>query len=378
MARDYYEVLGVSRDAGQVEIKKAFRRLARELHPDVNRHDPAAEEKFKQAAEAYEVLSDPEQRRTYDVFGREGLRSGGWAPRAATFGSFEDVVSSFFGRSDPLFGDLFGFGRSGPASGGDVAATVEVTLEEVLTGAKREVSFGAVSVCERCRGNGAEPGTPIRACDSCGGTGRLDQVMRTPFGQVVRTAACPTCDGAGRRPESPCEECDGEGRTLRERTWQVDVPPGIESGQRIRIAGAGHAGEPGGAMGDLYVQVSIAEDPRFRREGQDLVTVAAVPATDAMLGAVALVPSLDGEREVEVAPGTQHGDHLVLRGLGLPSLRGTARGDQYVVFAVTIPTGLGDEQRELVRRLAESLGGEAPRRDGGQRGRSRSRRRARR
>src|SRR5918996_4670015 len=185
MAQDYYQLLGVERGASEAEIKKAFRGLARELHPDVNRHDPEAEEKFKRAAEAYEVLSDPERRRVYDAFGEQGLRSGGWSPRAAGFGNLEDVLESFFGRGDPLFSELFGFGRAGPASGGDVAAGIEITLQEVLTGVTREVSFEAVTTCERCRGNGAEPGTPIRTCSACEGAGEIRRVTRTPLGQLV-------------------------------------------------------------------------------------------------------------------------------------------------------------------------------------------------
>src|SRR5436190_3180440 len=177
MKRDYYEVLGIDRGADGAELKKAFRRLARELHPDVNKHDPEAEEKFKEAAEAYEVLSDPERRRIYDAYGHDGLRTGGWAPRSGAFGSFEDVLSAFFGRGDPLFGELFGFARTGPAPGGDIPATVEIELAEVLSGATREVSFEAVSVCERCRGNGAEPGTPIRTCERCGGAGELREAV---------------------------------------------------------------------------------------------------------------------------------------------------------------------------------------------------------
>jgi molecular chaperone DnaJ len=354
--RDYYEVLGVDRGVGDAEIKKAFRALARELHPDVNRHDPEAEEKFKEAAEAYEVLADPERRRTYDAFGHAGLRSGGWAPRSGGFGSVEDILSSLFGSGDSLFGEPFGFGSRGPARGGDVGARVEVSLGEVLTGARREVSFDAVSVCERCRGTGAEPGSPIRTCERCEGAGELREVTRAAFGQIVRSGPCPVCRGAGRIPETPCGECGGEGRQVRTRTWEVEVPPGIESGQRIRIAGAGHAGEPAGPAGDLYVQVLVAADGSLSREGQDLVAVAELPVTEAMLGGTVEVPTLDGDREVEVPAGTQHGDQAVIRGIGLPSLRGTARGDQYVVFSVAVPANLSDDQRELVRRLGESLG----------------------
>jgi molecular chaperone DnaJ len=355
MPRDYYEILGVDRSAGASEIKKAFRKLARELHPDVNSHDPEAEEKFKQAAEAYEVLSDPDRRRTYDAFGHEGLRSGGWSPRAASFGSFEDIFETFFGRSDPLFGDLFGFRRRGPATGGDVAAQVEVSLEEVLTGAKRDLTFDAVHTCERCRGNGAEPGTPIRTCERCGGAGQLREVTRTAFGQVMHAVACDACDGAGKIPAEPCEQCGGSGRVAGSRRFEVESPPGIETGQRIRITGAGHAGEAGARAGDLYVQVRVTEDERFHREGSDLVAVVDLPATQAMLGGTTTVPTLEGEREVEVPPGTQHGEHLTLHGLGLPSLRGVSRGDEHVFFNVVVPANLDAEQRELAQRLGETL-----------------------
>jgi molecular chaperone DnaJ len=372
LKRDYYEVLGVDRGADDTAVKKAFRRLAHELHPDVNRHDPEAEEKFKEAAEAYEVLSDPDRRRTYDTFGHEGLRTGGWAPRSDAFGSFEDVLSAFFGRGDPLFSELFGFGRSGPASGGDIPASVEIELADVRTGATREVSFEAVATCERCRGNGAEPGTPIRTCETCGGSGELREAVRTAFGQMVRSGPCPTCHGDGRVAETPCEECSGEGRIVRTRTWDVEVPPGIESGQRIRITGAGHAGEAGAMAGDLYVQVVVAEDERFERHGQDLVTVVEVPVTRAMLGGTLTVPTLDGEQEIEVPAGAQPGEHVLLRGVGLPSLRGAARGDQHVVLDVRVPAKLSKEQRALAESLDDSLGP-----DGGRRpGRSRSRRRA--
>jgi molecular chaperone DnaJ len=355
MAEDYYQLLGVERGAGEAEIKKGVRRLARELHPDVNSHDPEAEEKFKRAAQAYEVLSDPERRRVYDAFGEEGLRSGGWSPRAG-FGNLEDVLSSFFGRGDPLFSDLFGFGRGGPAAGGDLAAEIAISLPEVLTGATRELSFDAVTVCERCRGNGAEPGTPIRTCSACDGVGEIRRVSRTPFGQVMRAAPCDRCGGDGRVPEQPCAECRGRGRVSGSRTWDVEIPPGIESGQRIRIAGAGHAGEAGARAGDLYVGVRVEDDERFRREGTDLVSVIEISATEAMLGTRIAVPTLDGEREIEVEPGAQPGDRVVLRSLGLPDLRGAHRGDQHVFVNVIVPANLSEEQRELAQRLGETLG----------------------
>ncbi|HST70215.1 MAG TPA: molecular chaperone DnaJ [Solirubrobacterales bacterium] len=347
MARDYYEVLGVSREASETEVKKAFRRLARELHPDVNQA-PDAEEKFKEAAEAYEVLSDAERRRTYDQYGQEGLRSGGFDPGAG-FGSIDDIFQAFFG------GRGFGFGGRGPASGGDVAIAVEVELAEVATGARREVTYDVVAACEHCHGNGAEPGTPITTCERCGGAGELRQVTRTPFGQMVRSAACDVCGGAGKNPQTPCETCGGSGRTRQSRTSAIEVPAGIEDGQRMRITGAGHAGESGAPAGDLYVEVRVAEDERFERDGGDLISTVSIPATEAMLGTTVTVPTLEGEEEIEVEPGTQPGTEKVLKGAGLPRLNSGRRGSQRVILEVFVPTSLNAEQREIAERLDESL-----------------------
>ena len=365
MPRDYYEVLGIGRDASETEIKKAFRGLARELHPDVNDHDPEAEEKFKAAAEAYEVLSDAERRRTYDAHGHEGLRSGGFDPRSSSFGSIDDILQAFFGGG--AGGAGFGFGGDVRSAGADILVGAEIELADVAEGVRREISYEAVGSCEHCHGNGAEPGTPIETCERCGGAGQLRQVSRTPFGQMVRGVACDACGGAGKIPETPCGECAGSGRTRGTRIQAVEIPAGIESGQRLRVSGAGHAGDPGTPAGDLYVEVAVAEDERFERDGTDLLSVVSIAATEAMLGTTVTVPTLEGEREIELAAGTQPGHEEVLRGAGLPRLGSRRRGNQRVVLNVVIPTNLGEEQREAVERLDDSLGPDnlGPRQDEG-------------
>jgi len=356
MPRDYYEVLGVSRSAGDAEIKKSFRKLARELHPDVNSHDPEAETKFKEAAEAYEVLSDADRRATYDRYGHEGLRSGGYAPNFESFGSVADIFEAFFGGGGGGFASAFGGGRpGGPAQGADIAAAAEIRLAQAARGASVEVSFEAVDRCEHCRGNGAEPGTPIEACERCGGTGQLRTVSRTPFGQVVRAAACDVCGGDGRIAKQPCRVCRGQGRRVERKTVSVDIPAGIDDGQRIRITGRGHAGEHGGPAGDLYVQIRVREDPRFVRSQDDLVTVVDVAAPLAALGTTVDVPTLDGSEPLEIPAGTQPNEALTIRGHGMPALRGRHRGDLRVVVNVVIPRRLKREQRELLHALNESL-----------------------
>ena len=354
MPRDYYEVLGVSRDAGEGEINKAFRRLARELHPDVNRHDPDAEDKFKEAAEAYEVLSDPDRRATYDRYGHEGLRSGGYAPNFEGFGSVADIFEAFFGGG--AFGGAFGGSRAGGAvQGGDAAVTAEIDLPQASHGASVEVGYEAIALCEHCHGNGAEPGTPIETCKRCNGTGQLRAVSRTPFGQVVRAAACDVCHGDGRVPREPCTVCDGRGRRVDHVKVAVEVPAGIADGQRIRIGGRGHAGERGGPAGDLYVLIHVREDPRFIRDGDDLITAVDVAAPLAALGTTVEVPTVDGSVELEIPAGTQPHETLALRGRGMPALRGRRTGDLRVVVNVVIPRHLDREQRELLQKLADSL-----------------------
>ncbi len=346
MPRDPYEVLGVDRSASEQEVKKAFRQLARELHPDVNAHDPDAEEKFKEAAEAYEILSDAERRATYDRYGHDGLRSGGYAPNFDAFGSISDLFNAFFGA---------GGAQAGPAPGGDVAVRAEIELIEAAEGAQVSVAYDAIERCEHCHGNGAEPGTPIETCKRCGGAGQLQAVTRTPFGQMVRTMPCDVCGGDGRVATQPCHECRGRGRLTKRRKLSVDVPAGIDDGQRIRIAGQGHAGEHGAPPGDLYVFVSVREDPRFLREGDDLITALDVSAPLAALGTSVEVPTLAGATALELPAGSQPGDVLTVRGEGMPSLRRGRRGNLRVVVNVVVPRRLSAEQRELAQRLEESL-----------------------
>ncbi|MDE3132715.1 MAG: molecular chaperone DnaJ [Acidobacteriota bacterium] len=357
--RDYYDVLGVARDAGDADIKKAFRRLARELHPDVNKDDPETEAKFKEAAEAYEVLSDSDRRATYDRYGHDGLRSGGYAPNFDGFGSMSDLFEALFGGSaggglGGMFGG-FGGGPAGPAQGGDIQVGAEVTLAEAAHGTPVELSYDAVVTCEHCRGNGAEPGTPIETCPKCQGSGQLRTVARTLIGQVMSTTTCDQCGGAGKIAADPCHVCRGRGRRMAGQSLSVDVPAGIADGQRIRVSGRGHAGERGGPPGDLYVLVRVREDARFVRDGDDLVTVVDISGPQAALGASVEVPTLDGPEQLEIPPGTQPSETLTLRGRGMPSLRGRREGDLRVVVNVVTPRNLSHQQRELLERFSATL-----------------------
>ena len=352
--RDCYEVLGVGRDAGEAEVKKAFRKLARELHPDVNNHDPDAEDKFKEAAEAYEILSDPERRQVYDRHGHDGLRRGGQSPNYEGFGSISDLFEAFFGGGGGGFGG--GMGGAGPRSGGDVQVAVEIDLEQAVAGTPVDVRYEVVDRCERCRGNGAEPGTPIKTCDRCGGQGVLQAVSRTPFGQIARTVSCDVCGGDGKVAEKRCTRCEGRGREVLTHAVSVDIPAGISEGQRIRVSGRGHAGDAGGPAGDLFVHVSIRAHDRFIRDGNDLVTVLDVPAPMAALGAKLVVPTLEGDEDLHVRPGTQPGESYEMRGRGMPLLRRPGRrGDLRVIVNVVIPRHLDEEQKRLMTRLAETM-----------------------
>jgi molecular chaperone DnaJ len=344
---DYYELLGVGRSASDAEIKRAFRRLARELHPDVS-DAPDAQERFREVIEAYEVLSKTETRDLYDRYGHAGLRSGGFQSGQVDFGNLADLFSAFFG-DDVLFGGRTG----GRVRGADLAATVEIDLVEAAHGVMREVPLAAAVTCTRCGGDGAEPGSEITTCPTCEGSGRLQQVTRSVFGEFVRTQTCPTCAGSGRRIEDPCRECRGAGRVVEERTLPVEIPPGIHHGQRIRLSGAGNAGVVGGRAGDVYVEVQIRPDERFVREGDDIYATVDLTFTQAALGATLAVPTLDGEEELELPPGTQPGEIVVLRGRGMPVLQRHGRGDQRILVNVLVPRHLNDEQRRLLREFDE-------------------------
>jgi molecular chaperone DnaJ len=298
------------------------------------------------------VLSNSERRELYDRFGHAGLRSGGFQPSAFDLGSLSDLFSAFFGD------DLFGVGgRMGRGRGADIAARVEIDLAEVATGTKREVPFGVAVPCDRCNGSGAEPDTPITTCPTCGGNGRVRQVSRSVFGEFVRAGTCPTCNGAGKLIEHQCEHCRGTGRVVEERTLEVEIPAGIHDGQRIRLSGEGHAGTAGARAGDVYVEVHVRPDERFVREGNDVYTTVDLTITQAALGALVTVPTLEGEQELTFDAGTQPGEIVVLRGRGLPVLQGFGRGNQRVLVNVTVPRRLTEEQRQLLEEF-ERLAGE--------------------
>ena len=345
--RDYYEVLGVARSAGDDEIKRAFRRLARELHPDVS-NAPDAEERFREVVEAYEVLSKSETRDLYDRYGHAGLRGGGFTPGHFDFGSVSDIFAAFFG--DELFGGVGGRTRQ-RARGADVAAEIEIEFVEAATGVTRTIPFQVAGPCEQCSGIGAEPGSSPVKCPTCEGTGYLQQVSRSSFGRFVRTHACARCQGSGRVIEQPCTRCEGSGRVVEERLRDVDIPAGIHDGQRIRLTGEGHAGALGGRAGDAYVLVHVRPDPRFAREGDDVFSTVDLTVTQAALGAELTVPTLEGDAKLSFDPGSQPGEIRVLRGRGMPVLQGYGRGDHRVLVNVVVPRRLTDEQRKLLKEF---------------------------
>lgn len=346
-SRDYYDILGVPRDADDETIKKAFRVKARELHPDVNPDDPTAEERFKEVAEAYKVLSEPETRAAYDRYGRDGLR-GAAGPNMSDFGSFQDIFDAFFGG-----GDIFGRGRGGPRrnAGDDHLVGVQITFVESAVGVTREFEVDLVGTCVTCDGSGAAPGAELVRCTRCEGAGEIRQVARGPFGQFVRASVCSACAGEGQVPTERCPDCRGAGRRKVRESVEVSIPAGISDGQRILLPGRGHAGDPGAPAGDLYVEVGVADDERFIRDGLDIVTRVRIPAADAMRGVTVTVPTIAGETEITLDPGIQPFATHLLRGKGFPAVQSRGQGDQRVVVEIVVPRVTSAEGLRLLTEL---------------------------
>ncbi|MEO1311905.1 MAG: molecular chaperone DnaJ [Pseudomonadota bacterium] len=357
MGADYYDILGVERGADDKAIKSAFRKAAMQYHPDRNPDDAEAERKFKEAGEAYEVLSDPQKRAAYDRYGHAAFQNGGMGGANGANGF---NASSFADVFDDIFGEFMGGGRGGrrnPGRGSDLKYTVEISLEEAFRGKKATVTVPTMSACDVCDGSGAKPGTSPTTCGTCGGVGRVR--AQNGFFMVERT--CPTCGGQGRIISDPCGACAGTGRVRREKTLEVDIPAGVEDGTRIRLAGEGEAGVRGGGAGDLYLFVAVAPHELFEREGHDLYCALPIPMTTAALGGEIEAPTIDGGRvEIKIPEGAQTGKRFRLRGKGMSSLRSQARGDLYVELVVETPMRLNAKQKQLLKEFCEAGGGDCP------------------
>ena len=358
MAQDYYALLGVSRDATDDEIKKAYRRLARELHPDANGGDAEAENRFKLVTVAYETLGDPERRRRYDMFGPErGGNGGGSVFAEDLFGAgISDIFQSFFGGSP--FGSGGSRRPSGPPRGPDVEVALELDFSEAVFGGSHEVKVRLPVRCEECSGVGARPGTSPVTCSQCGGSGEMRRVRQSILGQMVTSSPCNRCGGLGEEVTSPCPECRGEGRRMEERSYTVEVPAGVDNGTMLKVSGRGGVGARGGLPGDLYVHLRVHPHERFTRHGNDLVATLHVPMAQAALGAHLRFETLDGTEDLVVPRGTQNGHEFRLRGRGVPDVGGRGRGDLRVQLVVDTPTNLSKEQEDLVRLLASQRGEE--------------------
>ena len=352
MPTDYYELLQVERTCTQVELKKAYRQRARELHPDANPGDATAEARFKEVAVAYEVLSDPDKRERYDRFGHDGVAgmAGGGDPFGFG-GGLGDIFSQIFG------GGMGGpGGPSGPPPGSDLEVTARIAFADAVFGAKCPVEVRTAVPCEDCEATGAAAGTEASVCPDCGGSGQVRRVRQSLLGQMVTAGVCGRCGGWGRIVEHPCHVCDGEGRTITEKTYTVDVPAGVDSGSTLRLSGLGAVGPRGGAYGDLYVHLAVEPDEHFSRDGDELHYELPVSFAQATLGAQIAIETLDGTEQIKVERGTQPGTVVRLRGLGVPRLGGRGRGDLLVTVTVVVPRNVDDEEEELIRRLGDVWG----------------------
>lgn len=353
MARDFYGLLGVSRNASDEEIKKAYRRLARELHPDANGGNRELEERFKEITTAYETLRDPEKRQVYDTYGEDGLRGG--MGDAGPFGNgFGDIFDTFFGSA---FGGGFSQGRSGPQRGTDSEVHVDLSFTEAIFGVQKDVTVRLPVSCATCSGSGAKPGTTTSTCPVCNGAGQVRRVAQSILGRMVTTVPCDRCRGEGTVIMTPCPDCRGDGRRTEERSYSVDIPAGVDHGSTLRLAGRGPAGPRGGVPGDLYVQIRVKAHSKFTRQGNDLISELRIPISQAVLGAAIKFETLDGVEDLIIPQGTQTGTQFKLKSRGVPDLRGSGRrGDLIVRVEVEIPTHLDPEQSELFRKLAELRG----------------------
>jgi molecular chaperone DnaJ len=358
--KDFYEVLGVTRTASADDIKRAYRTLARKHHPDVAENKAEAEHRFKEINEAYEVLSDPQKRAQYDRYGT--VPNGGMGGGFGDFGFAQGFGGGGFGDIfDIFFGDRMGAQqtqarRSGPARGSDLRYDLEITLEEAFNGTTREIQFNHLAQCETCSGTGAAPGSLVVPCDRCAGSGVQRMVRQTPLGQFVTQSTCSKCGGEGQVIQQPCVSCNGRGRREVERRLTVKVPAGVDDGSRIRIGGNGEAGIRGGPPGDLYVYLSIAAHPLFRRDGLDTYVDVPISFPQAALGSEVSVPSLEGELALNMGAGTQNGTTFRMRGHGMPAVRGSHRGDHVVTVHIAVPTKINKRQRELLEEYARQGG----------------------
>lgn len=353
--RDYYEVLGVSRDCSADELKRAFRKLAMDLHPDRNPGNPEAEKQFKEAAEAYQVLSDPQRRRSYDLFGHSGVSAGA----GGAGGGFEGFEGwGFADIFDAFFGSGFGGARTAQRStrGSDLRYDLAITFEEAYQGVEKEIEVPRLTACDKCAGSGAQPGTSAETCSTCGGSGQIRRAAQSIFGQVVNVSACPSCRGEGKTIKTPCAQCRGEGRMEVTKRLKLKIPAGVDTGSQIRLTGEGEAGQRGGAPGDLYIAIRVRQHPQLQRREQDVFYELKLNMVQAALGDRIEVPTLDGPVEVSVPAGTQHGQTFRLGGKGMPNLRNGRRGDQYVVAQVVIPKDLDARQRDLLKQVGGLTG----------------------
>ena len=367
--RDYYEILGIERGAGPDAIKKAYRKLALKYHPDRNNGDADSEDKFKEATEAYEVLRDPEKRSAYDRFGHAGVKNGAGSGRGGGFGGFgfEEALNVFmrdfggFGGFEDMFGG--NRGRTRAQRGQDTRIRMRVTLQEVATGVRKKLKLPILESCTKCQGSGSRSSVEPEVCETCKGAGEVRRVQRSVFGQFVSASPCPTCGGEGRKITDPCTQCHGDGRERQEREFEVDIPAGVTSDNYITLRGYGNAGPRGGPKGDILVVLEVQEDPRFVRDGDDLVHVLQVSFSQAALGADLEVPTVWGNERIDVPAGMQSGDVVTLRGKGLPRLGAAGKGDQHVRLQVWTPIRLTPEQESLFEKLRE-VEGEPPESDG--------------